>query len=383
MHGPIDTEHRRDVRRGAIAHCRRAMRVVAFGGGTGLPVALRGLRETGVDQITAVVTVADDGGSSGRLRQELGVPAPGDLRRCLVALAGRQPLAEVFEYRFESGAELRDHSVGNILIAALFDMLGGSCEGVEQAGRFLQITGRVLPAATGNATLVMQHTDGSITHGESAVHDLRQAVRRVSIEPASARAPDAVIEAIDGADLVLLSPGSLFTSTIPALLGAGVPEALARFGGPVIYAANVMTQPGETVGFTLSDHLRAIIEHIGPVITDVLVDDSETPAALLDRYRAEGAERVVIDRERVERLGVEVHALRLLASLVNAQIRHDPVCLAEAVYQVAARSVAHLVSPRQGRQPVPPRTPGVSTLNVVRSLEVQYSEGISPGNRSR
>jgi uncharacterized cofD-like protein len=320
-----------------ISGLRHGLRVVAFGGGTGLPVALRGLRETGVDQITAVVTVADDGGSSGRLRQELGVAPPGDLRRCLVALAERQPLADVFEYRFGSGVELRDHSVGNILIAALFDMFGGSCEGIEQAGRFLQITGRVLPAATENVTLVMQHADGSTAYGESAERDPRHAVKSVSIEPAGAPAPDAVLEAIDRADLVLLSPGSLFTSTIPALLGAGVPEALARFDGPVVYTANVMTQPGETVGLTLSHHLTAISEHVGPVVSDVLVDDSQIPAAVLDRYRSQGAERVAIDRERVERLGVDVHAGPLLASVAGAQIRHDPVRLAEAVYEVATR----------------------------------------------
>src|SRR3712207_5999739 len=150
------------------------LRVVAFGGGTGLPVLLRGLRER-VGDLTAVVTVADDGGSSGRLRHELGVAPPGDVRNCLLALAGRKKLAEVFDYRFEGGAtggELSDHSVGNIIIAALADMAGGFCEGVEQAGRFLRIKGRVYPAATRSLTLVVSHADGTITRGESVVREV-------------------------------------------------------------------------------------------------------------------------------------------------------------------------------------------------------------------
>jgi uncharacterized cofD-like protein len=319
---------------------RAALRVVAFGGGTGLPVLLGGLRQTGVKQLTAVVTVADDGGSSGRLRQELGVAPPGDLRNCLVALAGRRQLAEVFEYRFEGGVELRDHSVGNIIIAALADMSGGFCEGVEQAGRFLRITGRVLPAATESVTLVVHHADGTITRGESTLRQAGHAVSRVTVEPPMVTAPAAVIEAIDGAEIVVLSPGSLFTSTIPALLGAGVADALARFRGPVIYAGNVMTQPGETVDFTLSDHVRMIRDHVGPVITDVLVHDAPLPEAMLERYRAEGAAPVVIDRTQVRRLGARLHTADLLPDTAGGEIRHDPVRLAEAVYRVTETSRA-------------------------------------------
>src|SRR5215212_4828563 len=208
------------------------LRVVAFGGGTGLPVLLQGLRDR-IGDLVAVVTVADDGGSSGRLRQELGVAPPGDVRNCLVALAGRRKLAEVFNYRFEGGGDLSEHSVGNIIIAALADMAGGFCEGVEQAARFLRIKGQVYPAATESLTLVVTHADGTLSRGE--------AVARVEVEPSSAPAPPGVICAIERADVVVLSPGSLFTSTIPALLGAGVRETLAGFSGPVVYAANAMT----------------------------------------------------------------------------------------------------------------------------------------------
>jgi uncharacterized cofD-like protein len=310
------------------------LQVVAFGGGTGLPVLLRGLRDR-VGGLTAVVTVADDGGSSGRLRQELGVAPPGDVRNCLVALATRTKLAEVFNYRFEGGGDLSDHSVGNIIIAALADMAGGFCEGVEQAARFLRIKGSVYPAATESLTLVVRHADGTVTRGESVVRQVGKAVSRVEVEPEGAQAPPAVVSAIEAADVVVLSPGSLFTSTIPALLGAGVREALAHFPGPIVYAANVMTQPGETVGFTVSDHLRALAEHVGPIVTDVLVHSGELPGELVARYEAEGAAPVEVDREEVEKLGIRVREAHLLSEDIGAGVRHDPERLAREVCEAA------------------------------------------------
>ncbi|HEX4992414.1 MAG TPA: gluconeogenesis factor YvcK family protein [Rubrobacteraceae bacterium] len=312
------------------------LRVVAFGGGTGLPVLLRGLRDR-VGELTAVVTVADDGGSSGRLRQELGVAPPGDVRNCLVALAGRRKLAEVFDYRFEGGGDLAEHSVGNIIIAALADMAGGFCEGVEQAARFLRIKGQVYPAATESLTLVVTHADGTLTRGESVVREVGKAVGRVEVEPAGAVAPSGVLLAIERADVIVLSPGSLFTSTIPALLGAGTREALASFAGPVVYAANAMTQPGETVGFALSDHLRALAEHVGPVVTDVLVHCGELPEELVARYEAEGAAPVEVDRGEVARFGVRLRETMLLAEDCGSEAgaRHDPDRLAEEACEVA------------------------------------------------
>jgi uncharacterized cofD-like protein len=310
------------------------LRVVAFGGGTGLPVLLRGLKDR-VGDLTAVVTVADDGGSSGRLRQELGVAPPGDVRNCLVALAGRKKLAEVFEYRFEGGGDLSEHTVGNIIIAALADMAGGFLEGVAQAARFLRIKGQVYPAATESLTLLVTHSDGSVTRGESVVREVGKAVTRVEVEPEGAPAPPGVISAIERADVVVLSPGSLFTSTIPALLGAGVREALGSFSGPVLYAANVMTQPGETVGFTLSEHLRSLAAHTGPVVTDVLVHSGGIAKELLARYEAEGAALVEVDREEVEKLGIRVRESVFLSEAAEAGVRHDPERLAEEVCKAA------------------------------------------------
>jgi uncharacterized cofD-like protein len=306
------------------------LKVVAFGGGTGLPVLLRGLRDR-VGDLTAVVTVADDGGSSGRLRQELGVAPPGDVRNCLVALAGRRRLAEVFNYRFEAPGDLNDHSVGNIIIAALADMAGGFCEGVEQASRFLRIKGRVFPAAMESLTLVVRYADGTVTRGESVVHETGKQVLEVSVEPSGIPAPQGVIEAIEVADVLVLGPGSLFTSTIPSLLGGGVREALEDFTGPVVYVANVMTQQGETGDFTVSDHVRAIAEHVGPVVTDVLVHAGDMPPGTLARYEVEGATPVVVDRERLQEMGLRLTEKDLLSEESSDGVRHDPGLLAREV----------------------------------------------------
>ena len=314
------------------------LRVVTFGGGTGLPVLLRGLRDR-VGELTAVVTVADDGGSSGRLRQELGVAPPGDVRNCLVALAGRRKLAEVFNYRFERGGDLSDHSVGNIIIAALSDIAGGFCEGVEQAARFLRVKGSVYPAATESLTLLIRYADGTITRGQSVVYEVGKEISEVAVEPTDAEAPWGVIAAIEVADTVVLSPGSLFTSTIPALLGAGVREALAGFAGPVIYVANAMTQPGETTGFTISDHLRALAKHIGPVVTDVLVHSGELPRELVGRYATEGSATVEVDRTEIDKLGVRLREADLFSDQAGTTVRHNADRLAKEVCKIALVSL--------------------------------------------
>jgi uncharacterized cofD-like protein len=306
------------------------LKVVAFGGGTGLPVLLRGLRDR-VGDLTAVVTVADDGGSSGRLRQELGVAPPGDVRNCLVALAGRRRLAEVFNYRFEAPGDLNDHSVGNIIIAALADMAGGFCEGVEQASRFLRIKGQVFPAAMESLTLVVRYVDGTVTRGESVVHETGKQVSEVAVEPSGIPAPRGVIEAIENADVLVLGPGSLFTSTIPALLGGGVREALEDFTSPVVYVANVMTQQGETGDFTVSDHVRAIEDHVGPVVTDVLVHAGDLPPGILARYEVEDATPVVIDREKLREMDLRLTEKELLSGVSSDGVRHDPGLLASEV----------------------------------------------------
>ena len=202
---------------------------------------------------------------------------------------------------------------------------------MEQAARFLRVKGRVYPATTESLTLVVSCADGTVIRGESVVREVGKAVSKVEVEPPEAQAPRRVISAIEAADVVVLSPGSLFTSLIPALLGGGVKEALANFRGPVVYAANAMTQPGETIGFAVSDHLRALRRHIGPVVTDVLVHSGGLPEDLIARYRAEGASPVRVDREEVERLGVRLREADLLSERADLGVRHDPDRLAEEV----------------------------------------------------
>lgn len=304
------------------------MRVVAFGGGTGLPVLLSGLRGR-VGDLSAIVTVTDDGGSSGRLREELGVAPPGDVRNCLVALASQPELAGVFNHRFTAG-DLTDHSMGNIIIAALADMGGSFYEGVEQAARFLRTRGSVYPTATESLTLVVAYEDGTMERGESRAVRAGKRIRRVGVEPEGLEAPAGAVRALEQADLVVLSSGSLFTSTIPSLLGGGLLEALAGFRGPVLYVSNLMTQPGETDGFSLSEHLSAIADHAGPAVTDVLVHSGGFEEELLARYRQEGAQPVRLDVEKVEKMGVHVHAAPLVAPDATGA-RHDPQRLAEKV----------------------------------------------------
>jgi uncharacterized cofD-like protein len=225
--------------------------------------------------------------------------------------------------------------VGNIIIAALSDMAGGFCEGVEQAARFLRIKGRVFPAATESLTLVVRYADGTVARGESVVHEVGKQVSEVSVEPVGIPAPPGVIESIEAADVIVLAPGSLFTSTIPALLGGGVREALADFAGPILYVANVMTQQGETGDFSVSDHVRAITEHVGPVVTDVLVHSGDLPPDTLARYEAEDAAPVAVDTEVLREIGLRVRESNLLSKESRAGVRHDPSLLAREVCEAA------------------------------------------------
>ncbi len=313
----------------------RLFHIVAFGGGTGLPVLLAGLRDRPEAVVTAVVTVADDGGSSGRLRRELGVAPPGDLRACLLALARDDRLAGVFDHRFSSVGELDGHPLGNLIVAGLAGMSGDLVAGVESACRMLDVRGAVYPAACDALTLELHARDGAVLYGESAVAGRRGALARIEAVPPVAAAPAGVLAAIAGADAVVLSAGSLFTSTIAALLGSGTREALGRFRGPVLHVANLSEQSGETGGLTVAGHVRAIAAHAGPRITDVLVaQEAGFPGA------------VRVDDRALARLGASVHRSPLLGAGAS---RHDPGRLADAVLAVAAGRSARVGADPQAR----------------------------------
>jgi uncharacterized cofD-like protein len=309
---------------------RRSPSIVAIGGGTGASGLLRGLKEH-TDKLTAVVTVADDGGSSGRFRKEFGMLPPGDIRNCLAALSDGGPVLEkLFQYRFEEG-DLKGHPFGNIFLAALTKVTGDFELAVKEANRVLAVRGRVLPATTSKLSLVAEHEDGSKTTGESLVGKVQKPVTRLSIKPHDAPAGRDVVDAIMQADLVLLGPGSLYTSVLPSLLIPQIGEALNATPAVVGYICNIMTQPGETGGFTASRHASVIIEHTAPGMLDfVAVNNAAVPERLAASYAAEGSEPVVCDMDGLAALPGRPRILVGDYLKADHVLRHNASRLAEA-----------------------------------------------------
>lgn len=305
----------------------RGPRVVALGGGTGLPALLRGLKQY-TSNITAIVTMADDGGSSGRLRGTLGMLPPGDVRNCLVALADAEPLMrDLFQYRFSEG-ELTGHSFGNLFIAAMERTTGDFVTALGELSRVLAVRGAVYPVTLDPVRLAAELDDGTVVHGESQIGASQRPIRRVWLEPDDATPLVEAIRAIEQADLIVIGPGSLYTSVIPNLLVEPVAEAIRRSAAPTIYVANVMTQPGETGGYTAYDHLAALEEHAGRPLVDVMVvNDEAVPEAVRQRYREQGADAVLLGAPRGRR--VSVAAAPLLAP--GEVVRHDSDKLAAIV----------------------------------------------------
>jgi len=318
-------------------------KVVAIGGGTGLSTMLRGLKAL-TSNITAVVTVADDGGGSGVLRQELGMLPPGDIRNCILALADTEPLMEqLLQYRFKEG-NLKGQSFGNLFLAAMDGISSSFVEAVKRMSDVLAVTGRVLPVTLENVTLCAELEDGSIVCGESRIGQYRNfnkcRIKRVYMEPEDAEPLDDVIDAIDQADVIVLGPGSLYTSILPNLLVRGICPAIQRSNALKIYVCNVMTQPSETEEYTVSDHIRALEDHSCKGIIDLcIVNNSVIPDDIREKYQNDGADQVVIDRETVENAGIRIIEGDY-ASLRNNLVRHDPHKLAEAVIKAAIEDMA-------------------------------------------
>lgn len=317
----------------------RGPRIVVIGGGTGLSTLLRGIKEF-TSNVTAIVTVADDGGSSGRLRKEMGVLPPGDIRNCLVALADSEPLmARLFQYRFPEGdpTGLGGHTFGNLFIATMSAITGDFEEAVKESSRVLAVRGRVLPSTLEDVALAAECEGGGVVDGESTISKCGARIVRVFLKPRDPKALPEAVEAIHDADAVVLGPGSLFTSVLPNLLVRGITGAIRRSEALKIYVCNVMTQPGETDGFTASDHVRAIFEHVGEgLVNYVLVNTGEVPPRLAERYRQEGAHPVVVDCERLRALGVSVVESNLISTTNYA--RHDPERLAKAIITMLAEA---------------------------------------------
>jgi uncharacterized cofD-like protein len=315
-------------------------RVVAIGGGTGLPVVLAALKRYlggRVAALTAVVTVTDDGGSSGRLREELQVLPPGDIRNCLVALADVEPLmAELFQHRFPGDGQLAGHSFGNLFLAALTQVTGNFLQAIRISGKVLAVRGTILPSTLDVVRLGAELADGRRVLGESNIARQHVAIRRVFLEPGDARALPEVFEAIAHAHVVVLAPGSLYTSLIPNLLVGGVADALRAAAALRICVANLMTEPGETDGMSLADHLEVIHAHGGRgVIDGVVAHGRLLPADIVARYARAGAMPVTVDRERVRALGVWVTEADLAGPTELA--RHHP----EKLGRVLARLIRY------------------------------------------
>jgi conserved hypothetical protein, cofD-related len=294
---------------------------------------LRGLKEKPLD-ITAIVTVADDGGSSGILRNELQIPPPGDIRNVIMALADAEPLlTEVLQYRFSSGTGLAGHSLGNLMLAAMTDIAGDFVTGVRELSKVLAVRGRVLPAAGRAIVLKAEMTDGTIVVGESLIPKAGKKIKRVFVEPDNVEPLPEAIEAIEQADAILIGPGSLYTSIIPNLLVPRLAQAIVDSTAVKLFVCNVMTQPGETDGYSVSDHLRAVQDHIGHSLFDyVLVNDGEIPPDVAERYAEMGSSPVGLDFDEVTRMGYEVIADRLV--LYRTFLRHDAERLSHHIYKL-------------------------------------------------
>jgi len=312
---------------------------VAIGGGTGLAVLLRGLKaHVGTErlrQLTGVVTVTDDGGSSGRLRRELGVLPPGDIRNCIAALADDEDLlTRLFQYRFPNGGGLLGHSFGNLFLTALTGITGDFHQAILTAESLLSVRGKIFPATLTDVRLRGRGVSGRIYEGESAIGLSGEELAAVELDPASPPAFPQAVAALERADLVLLGPGSLYTSILPNLLIPGIRQALVKTRARVVLLLNLITQPGETDGMMGIDHLRALVRQAGEGIIDaVLVNSTPVPPPLIAHYAETCSEPVAVERAALEALGVEVHEADLLAADGDL-IRHDSEKLARAVLEL-------------------------------------------------
>jgi uncharacterized cofD-like protein len=324
----------------------RGLNVVALGGGTGLSTLLRGLKELltrrrdepvsrfqPINGLTAIVTVTDDGGSSGRLRRENRILPPGDIRNCMVALSQDETLlSRLFQYRFHAGRGLVGHNFGNLFLAALTHVTGDFAEAVRVSSKVLAIRGRIFPSTVSNVSLVATLEGGRRVHGETRITASRKPIKKLALFPRSARPLPKAVEAIHEADLILLGPGSLYTSILPNLLIPEIASAIAKSKAPRVYIANLMTQPGETSGYALADHLRAIQRHTPRRVIDwVVANRQPVSPEVAKRYRAQGAEPVVVNLGELQKLGYCVVLDNLLEQ--HGVIRHNPARLARLLLE--------------------------------------------------
>lgn len=311
----------------------RGPKIVAVGGGTGLSMLLKGIKRI-TNNITAIVTVGDDGGSSGRLREEMGILPPGDIRNCIAALADDEDLVtKLFQYRFKTGEGLEGHSFGNLFLSALVAITGDMVSAVRESSNVLSIRGRVLPSTLDDMKLVAEMEDGRIINGESNIPEAKGKVKRLFTDPENCRPLPEVIEAIKDADLIILGPGSLYTSVIPNLLIKEISQEIAASSAKKIYVCNIMTQPGETDDYSVASHVNTIISHAGSnaIMEAVLVNDS-LPDNLAEKYKLAGSFPVKLDTENLKATGVKIVSKKLIEESKEGLVRHSSNRVARAIY---------------------------------------------------
>jgi uncharacterized cofD-like protein len=318
------------------------LRVVAIGGGTGLSSLLTGLKKhvrphgdhPGVD-ITAIVAVSDDGGSSGRLRRDFSVLPPGDIRNCMVALSEDGALlSRLFQYRFSSGHGLKGHSFGNLFLTALTNITGDFPEAVLHSCEVLNIAGRIFPATAANVSLEAVLEDGRVVRGESRISRSKKRIRLIRMNPSGALPLKETLAAIERADLITLGPGSLFTSVIPNLLVKGIPKAIRKSSALKAYFVNLMSQPGETIDFRASDHVQAILSHAGvPLLDCAIVSTTRISPARRREYAEQQATPVETDTARLLEMGLEIVEADLLQK--GIKVRHNPAAIGEVTLRLA------------------------------------------------
>jgi uncharacterized cofD-like protein len=310
-------------------------KIVSIGGGTGLSTLLRGLKN-GPGKLSVIVTVTDDGGSSGRLREDLGVMPPGDIRNCMIALSEDENLmSRLFRFRFNGKGDLHGHSFGNLFLTAMDGITGDFAEAVRLTSEVLAIKGIIFPSTNSHVSLRARFDDGAWIEGETRITEAKKRIEEIQLNPPDAQPLSDALDAIASADIITLGPGSLYTSLIPNLLVNQIVEAIQQSRAIKIYVQNVMTQPGETDGLTVGDHVQALIRHSSGhlLFPRILLNTALPSADLLAKYQAEGAGLVELDRDRLESLGMETIECDLIAE--DGVIRHDPDLLGKAIYKLA------------------------------------------------
>ncbi|MCG1010158.1 YvcK family protein [Salinicoccus sp. ID82-1] len=321
----------------------KKIRITLVGGGTGLSVLARGLRKYPVD-ISAIVSVADDGGSTGIIRDQIDMPAPGDIRNVMTALSDVETkLENLFAYRFRKEA-LGGHALGNLMLAAMYDMTGDFAVAVKELSKILNVKGTVIPSTNISPKLAARMADNSIIVGESYIPEVKQKIEEVYLIPNDTVATPEAIEAIEKSDVIVFGPGSLYTSIIPNLIPEGMKEAIGKARGIKVYVSNIMTQIGETVGYSAADHLDAINKHMGHNAIDfIILNEEDIKGRISDYYNRNDMTTVESDRERLKEMGATVVTDHRLVEIdAEGAVRHDNKVLAEIIYDIALREISTL-----------------------------------------